>query len=166
MDPSQLKTVAEFLIADFEQEMQATLRVINAVPDSRLDYQPDPKAKTALELIRHIVLEDEWILNSIADGEFQPPPDQSDACGLMKPAEAAAWYRENVPAALNRVRGMSGDQLGAIIDLLGSIQAPAINMLSLAVKHSVHHRGQLSTYLRPMGGAVPGIYGPSADTAN
>jgi uncharacterized damage-inducible protein DinB len=41
---------------------------------------------------------------------------------------------------------------------------PAINFLAMATKHSVHHRAQLSTYLRPMGGKIPGIYGPSADT--
>jgi uncharacterized damage-inducible protein DinB len=44
------------------------------------------------------------------------------------------------------------------------IQAPAVNLLALALKHSVHHRGQLSTYLRAMGGTVPGIYGPTADS--
>jgi len=51
-----------------------------------------------------------------------------------------------------------------VIDLFGLMQMPGINFLSMAAKHSVHHRGQLSTYLRPMGGNVPGIYGPSADT--
>jgi uncharacterized damage-inducible protein DinB len=59
---------------------------------------------------------------------------------------------------------MTGDQLNTIIDLLGMMQAPGINFLAMALKHSVHHRGQLSTYIRPMGGKVPGIYGPSADT--
>ena len=59
---------------------------------------------------------------------------------------------------------MSGEQLVGSIDLLGMIQMPALNFLSMAVKHSVHHRGQLSSYLRAMGGKVPGIYGPSADT--
>jgi uncharacterized damage-inducible protein DinB len=44
------------------------------------------------------------------------------------------------------------------------IKVLGINFLAMAVKHSVHHRGQLSAYLRPMGGKVPGIYGPSADT--
>ena len=48
--------------------------------------------------------------------------------------------------------------------MLGMIKAPGLNFLALALKHSIHHRGQLSTYLRPMGGKVPGIYGPSADT--
>jgi uncharacterized damage-inducible protein DinB len=48
--------------------------------------------------------------------------------------------------------------------MLGMIKMPGVNFLALATKHSVHHRGQLSTYLRPMSGKVPGIYGPSADT--
>lgn len=82
----------------------------------------------------------------------------------MSGADGSARYQETVPAALNRVRAMSGDQLIKVIDLLGMIQMPGLNMLSMAVKHSVHYRGQLSSYLRAMGGSVPGIYGPSADT--
>ena len=164
MDSKEAKTVANFLIADFENEMQTTLRVIQAVPNSHLDYQPDSKSKTGLGLVRHIALEDEWLLNCIADGVFTPPPDDSDACGIMNPSDAAARYKEKVPAALDRVRAMSGEKLVNVIDLFGMIQAPGVNFLAMATKHSVHHRGQLSTYLRPMGGKVPGIYGPSADT--
>jgi len=164
MNSTETKTVADFLIADFENEMQATLRVIEAVPNGHLDFRPDPKSKTALGLVRHIPLEDEWLLNSIANGVFTPPPDDSDACGIMTPADAAARYKEKVPAALNRVRALPGEKLTQVLDVLGMIQAPAISLLAMAAKHSVHHRGQLSTYLRPMGGQVPGIYGPSADT--
>ena len=164
MNSNETKTVADFLIADFENEMQATLRVLEAVPGERLDYRPDSKSKTALGLVRHLALEDEWLLNSIANGEFAPPPDDSDACGIMNPADAVVRYKEKVPAALNRVRALPGEKLANVLDLLGMIQAPAVNLLAMAVKHSVHHRGQLSTYLRAMGGRVPGIYGPSADT--
>jgi uncharacterized damage-inducible protein DinB len=164
MDSNQVKTVADFLIADFENEMQTTARVLQAVPASQLDYRPDSKSKTGLALVRHITLEDEWLLNCIANGAFTPPPDDSDACGIMNPSDAAARYKEKVPAALARVRAMSGENLSKVIDLFGMIQAPGVNFLAMTVKHSVHHRGQLSTYLRPMGGKVPGIYGPSADT--
>ena len=164
MDSKEAKTVADFLIADFEREMQTTLRVIEAVPGNHLDHQPDPKAKTGLGLVRHITLEDEWLLNSIANGKFDPPPDQSDACGIMNPTQAVARYKEKVPAALNRVRALPGEKLTGVLDLLGMIQMPAINFLAMALKHSVHHRGQLSTYLRPMGGKNPSIYGPTADT--
>ena len=164
MNPNETKAIADFLAADFEYEMKTTARVLAAVPGDRLDYQPDSKSKTGLGLVRHIVLEDAWLLNSIADGAFQPPPDDSDACGIMNPADAVARYQEIVPAAMNRVRAMSGEQLAKVIDLFGMIQMPGVNFLSLAMKHSVHHRGQLSAYLRAMGGKVPGIYGPSGDS--
>ena len=164
MDPKEAKTVAEFLVADFTNEMQTTLRVIQAVPNSHLDYRPDSKSKTGLGLVRHITLEDEWLLNCIANGAFTPPPDDSDACGIMNPADAIARSKEKVPAALDRVRAMSGEKLASVIDMFGMIKAPGVNFLAMTTKHSVHHRGQLSTYLRPMGGKVPGIYGPSADT--
>jgi len=164
MSAQDMKTVADFLLADFESEMPTTLAVLAAVPTDQLDYQPDQKSKTGLGLLRHIALEDEWLLNCIADGVFTPPPDDSDACGIMSPADAVARYDTRVPAAVARVRAMSGDQLGTVIDLFGMVQAPGVNFLAMAIKHSVHHRGQLSAYLRAMGGKVPGIYGPSADS--
>lgn len=108
MDPNQTKTVADFLITDLESEMQTTLRVLNAVPNDGLAYQPDAKSKTGLGLVRHLTLEDEWLLNSIADGVFAPPPDDSDACGIMNSADAVARYKTKVPAALDRVRALSG----------------------------------------------------------
>ena len=164
MEPQEAKAIANFLVRDLESEMQTTLRVFEAVPDGRLDYRPDPLSKTALGLLRHITLEDEWLLNCTADGKFVPPPDDSDACGIMTPTDAIACYRKKISAGINRVREMSGEQLCGKIDFLGMWQMPGVVYLSLIIKHSVHHRGQLSTYLRPMGGKVPAIYGPSADT--
>ena len=164
MDSSQAKAVAEFLIADLQNEIQTTERVLAAAPSNHLDYRPDNKSKTGLGLLRHITLEDEWLLTSIADGVFTPAPDDSDACGIMTSADAAARYKQRVPAALDRLRALSGEQLAQVIDFMGLFQAPRVNMLGLALKHSVHHRGQLSTYLRAMGGSVPSIYGPTADT--
>lgn len=164
MGSQETKTIADFLIADFQSEMETTLRVIAAVPSDHLDYRPDGKAKSGLGLVRHITLEDEWLLNCIANGAFTPPPDDSDACGIMSPDDAIVRYKQAVPAALDRVRAMSGEKLMTVLDLFGMVQAPGINFLAMTIKHSVHHRGQLSTYLRAMGGKVPGIYGPSADT--
>jgi hypothetical protein len=103
--------------------MHTTKPVINAVPNENLDYQPDSKSKTGLGLVRHLTLEDEWLLNSIADGAFAPPPDDSDVCGIMNSAEAVARYQVKVPAALDRIRAMSGEQLGNVIDLFGMVQA-------------------------------------------
>ncbi len=164
MGATEAKIVADFLVADFERELPATLRVLEAVPDGRLDYRPDGKAKTGLGLVRHIALEDAWLLNGIANGVFTPPPDASDACGIGSPADAVARYKQDVPPALDRVRAMSGQALAAPLNLLDMLEMPALGFLAMALKHSIHHRGQLSTYLRAMGGRVPGIYGPSADT--
>jgi uncharacterized damage-inducible protein DinB len=164
MDSQQAKIVADFLVADFQDEMRTTQRVIAAVPLDQLHYRPDDKGKTGLGLLRHLALEDEWLLNCIANGAFTPPPDDSDACGIMTPADAVTRYQAQVPAALARVRALSGEELTTVIDLFGMVQAPRVNFVGMAIKHSVHHRGQLSSYLRAMGGTVPEIYGPTADT--
>jgi uncharacterized damage-inducible protein DinB len=163
MLPSEAKAIADFLTSDLESEMKTTLRVIESVPSDHLDYSPDAKSATGLGLVRHLPLFDSWLLNSIADGAFSRPPDQTDACGVMNPADAAACYVEKVTAALERVRALTPDQLAAEINFFGMMQLPAVHFIQLTIKHSVHHRGQLSTYLRSMGGKVPGIYGPSAD---
>jgi uncharacterized damage-inducible protein DinB len=60
--------------------------------------------------------------------------------------------------------GAGDHRLWRGVDLLGMIQAPGINFLAMSIKHSVHRRGQVSTWPRPMGGKIPGIYGPSGDT--
>ena len=165
MNTTEAKIIADYLLGNFEFEMQATVRVLAAVPNQNLGYQPDSLAKSGIGLVRHIVLEDEWLLNSIADGKFDAPPDDSDACGILCPVDGVAQYQAKLPVAVARVRALSGEQLTRVIDLLGMIQLPAVDFIALAVKHSVHHRGQLSTYVRPMGGRVPSIYGPSANTA-
>jgi uncharacterized damage-inducible protein DinB len=164
--PDDAKTIGTFLLDTLEAEIPITVGVFAAVPENRLDYRPDGLSKTALDLVRHITLEDEWFLNAIIEGRFSSRPDQSDACGLMKPADCAAKYPGRMSTAISRVREMSGDELARQLDMFGFIQMPAVGFLSLLIRHSAHHRGQLSAYLRAMGGKVPSIYGPSADTAN
>jgi len=163
MGPQEAKVVADFLLSTLDQELKTTTAVLSAAPVDKLGYQPDTKSKSALGLLRHLTLEDEWILNAVADGKFGPMPDDSDACGIMTTNDAAACYARRIPAAIARVRALSGEALVRPIDFFGNM-VPAIQVLSVMLRHSVHHRGQLSTYLRPMGGKVPSIYGPSADT--
>ena len=161
MTPQEARTIANYLIADLEHEIPLTVRVIEAAPADKLHYQPDPKASTGIKLIQHITQIDEWFLNSIANGAFsQPEP----LAGADVPADAAAVYKQKVPAALARIKAMSDEQLAAEMDFFGMMKLPAAAVLGIMIKHSVHHRGQLSTYLRSMGGKVPGIYGPSADS--
>jgi uncharacterized damage-inducible protein DinB len=67
----------------------------------------------------------------------------------------------NFTRAMSRVR--APEQLTTPVDFLGAFNFPAVLYLSFVNNHSIHHRGQLSVYLRPMGAKVPSIYGGSAD---
>ena len=164
MKPEHGKIVSEFLLRAIENEISKTTSVFAALPVDRLDYKPDELSKTALGLMRHITLEDVYFLEGVASGHFGPLPDDSDACGLMTTQDCIAQYPERMTAAIARVRALSGEDLVKDLDFMGAWQLPAIQFLSMAASHSVHHRGQLSTYIRVMGGKVPSIYGPSADT--
>jgi hypothetical protein len=122
MRPEEAKTVADFLLSTIEGEIAITTSVFGAVPDDKLDYRPDNVSRTALGLLRHLTLEDEWLLNAVADGRFSPLPDDSDACGVMTPKDASARYRERVPAAIARVKALSGEALMREVDLFGMIE--------------------------------------------
>jgi uncharacterized damage-inducible protein DinB len=102
-------------------------------------------------------------LESIANCSFDGPSEKPENCGISTPEQAVACYKARIPAALERIRALTPEQMAGIIDFFGVMQLPAVNLLQLTIKHSVHHRGQLSSYLRAMGGKVPNIYGSSAD---
>jgi hypothetical protein len=120
----QPKLIASHLLAVLESEIPATTAVFSALPPRRLDYRPDQTSKSALALMRHIVLEDEWFLRAIADGKFSPPPDDSDACGLLTPAQAVEYYNATLPAAIARVRQLSDEDLDKTLEPDGRLSAP------------------------------------------
>jgi uncharacterized damage-inducible protein DinB len=164
MSSQQARGLAEFLLADIQQEVPTTVRVVEAASGGKLDYAPDPKSKTALALIRHLVVVDPWFLNSIADGKFAGEENAEANSGIDTPAAGSAKYKEAMSAAIARVRNMPDAKLAEEIDFFGMMKFPAVVLIGIMNKHSIHHRGQLSTYLRAMGCKVPGIYGPSGDT--
>lgn len=163
MSPQDCKVAAGFYVGDLAGEIPTTIRVLEAVPAAGQNYKPDEKSKTGLGLARHITLEDAWLLESAIKGEMQPLPDDSDVCGLMNGADCADHYGKTIPALLQQVKALTPEHLATEIDFFGMMKLPAVSLVGMAIRHSVHHRGQLSSYLRAMGGKVPGIYGPSAD---
>lgn len=165
MTPQEAKVIGTYLAGVLKMEMAATKRVISAIPDDQLDYSPDEKSMKALALAKHIV-EGEVMLMDIAlvGGDAPPPTGASD---LTTPAEVVEWYDKEAAATIAKVEAMSGDDLAKVITVWGgAFTMPAVNFVGLATAHSVHHRGQLSAYLRPMGAKVPSIYGPSGDSAS
>ena len=162
MTSDQATFLREFLLPQVEDEAKTTRRVISAVPADKSSYSPDPVSKNALDLAWHIASADVWFLESVAKGEF-PMEESPMPAELKTPADIAAWYDRALAAGIQKVRALTGDQLAKSINFFGVLDAPNVTFLQFLIKHSVHHRGQLSAYLRAMGGKVPSIYGGSAD---
>jgi uncharacterized damage-inducible protein DinB len=142
------------------REAEITKRVIGAVPDAGSDYRPDPNARSAKELAWHLANTDIQFLEGIADLNFSmATPDNKPQTS----ADVVAWYNENLKRGVARVAAMTPEQLLTPIAFFGVFNLPAVMYLGFLNNHSIHHRGELATYLRPMGSKVPAIYGGSYD---
>jgi uncharacterized damage-inducible protein DinB len=160
---------AIFLLHDIylprlKNEHRVTRSVIEAIPLDKGDYRPDPISKSALDLAWHIAATEMRFLNAVAAGEFDLTPMPRPE-SVKNSAGLSAWYAENFAPRVEKLTTLSNDQLVKIIDFRGMFQQPAVMYLPFMLHHSVHHRGQLSVYLRPMGAKVPSIYGESYDAA-
>ena len=146
----------------WEKEAPATRKVISRIPEGS-DYRPDPKSRTAREIAWLIVREEILLVEGLEKGMLEwkelPAPATAkevldtydrnhDALTKTLKALAPANLERKVPFMFGGQEVMSetgyGNAWGFFFDI-------------------IHHRGQLSTYLRPMGAKVPQIYGPSAD---
>jgi uncharacterized damage-inducible protein DinB len=156
--------VHNVLLGTVKSESRTTQSILAAIPTDHLDYRPDPCAKSANELLRHIASADNFFLRSVADGAFVPGSVKIPE-GVTTPRDVAEWYGKEYAKNFEAVSQLSGEQLIKIVDFRGAFQLPAYAFLQAGLLHTVHHRGQLSTYLRPMGGKVPAIYGESYDSA-
>lgn len=144
------------------RELETTKRVLSAIPDAKAQYRPDPHARTAWELAWHLANSDVQFLNAIADLKFtMETPDEKDKPKTV--AELVDWYDKNFKRAADRVRALTPEQLATPIDFMGVFNFPAVSYLGFLNNHCIHHRGQLATYLRPMGAKCPSIYGGSYD---
>jgi hypothetical protein len=84
---------------------------------------------------------------------------------IRNSADLSAWYVKEFAAHVAEVEKLSPEALLKIVDFRGLFQFPAVIYINFVTNHSIHHRGQLSMYLRPMGAKVPAIYGESYDSA-
>ena len=157
-----MKNLRQFFLECLEAEGPKFVRVLQAVPPDQSDYRPHPRSSCAGDIV--------WLLA----GEL------GDACALvetgsvnftMHPApgvpQAIEVYEKNLADLRTRVAGMDDAAWDRpakfLVDGKAVWQAPLGDMLFGFLFDAIHHRGQLSSYLRPMGAKVPSIYGPSAD---
>ena len=148
------------MLNGFKNEAEITKKVIAAVPDAKSDYRHDPNGRTAKELAWHLANTDVQFLDGIADLKFNM---ESPEHKPQTTAEVVAWYDENVKRGVARVEAMTAEQLLTPVSFFGVFNMPSVYYLGFLNNHSIHHRGELATYLRPMGSKVPSIYGGSYD---
>ncbi len=155
--------VSEFFVKTWEKEAAATRKVFARIPQDRSDYRPDPKARNARELAWMMIREEILLAEGLERGRIDwvelPAPDtvkeildtydrhHPEATRKLKALTTEGWHKP--------VPFMFGDQ-----EVMKEV---AHEMAWGFLLDLIHHRGQLSTYLRPMGSTVPAIYGPSAD---
>jgi uncharacterized damage-inducible protein DinB len=148
------------MLDGINREVQTTRKVIAAIPDGRSDYKPDPHARTAKELAWHIANSDIQFLDGIADLKFNMATPEHKP---QTSAEVVAWYDENMKRGAARVAAMTPEHLLTPVNFYNVFNLPAVLYLGFLNNHTIHHRGELATYLRPMGSKVPSIYGGSFD---
>ena len=149
-------------LPSLKAEHGVTKSVIAAIPPDKADYRPDTIMRSAIDLAWHIAASELRFLEAVASGAF----DFTGAARpetIRTPAEVIDWYSERFAKGIDRLKQTTGDDLVKIIDFRGILHFPAVIYLQIGLSHSIHHRGQLSMYLRPMGAKVPSIYGESFD---
>ncbi len=156
-------TNREFCIARRKAELAAFVRVLKAVPQEGLGHRADPKARSAAELSWLLALEEDALLKLLDTGtvewkELAPP---------ARVADIVAAYERNAAAVDERLAKLdeaAWEKKGRFVMEGAPAWEDTIGQFAWGfLFDAIHHRGQLSTYLRPMGSKVPSIYGPSAD---
>lgn len=163
MKPDQARYLTDLFVPVVENEYRTTVNVIASIPEERKEYRSDPKARTAFELAWHIVASEVWLLDGIISGDFLPgsfavPPEE-----VRTIADVLEWYEKSFLSRWEQLKDLSPARLSKIVAFYDVNDYPAVAYLSFLTRHTAHHRGQLSTYLRPMGSKVPSIYGGTAD---
>jgi uncharacterized damage-inducible protein DinB len=164
-------TISEGLLPEFDQEMANTRKALERVPDDRLGWKPHEKSGTMGWLATHIAFIPHWTEVIVRQTEFDmappgSPPYVPPSAGSVE--EILELFDKHVPAARAAIAGASDEELLKPWSLLSGgkpiLTLPRIAALrGVIMNHLIHHRGQLTVYLRLNNVPVPALYGPSAD---
>jgi hypothetical protein len=157
-----MKNLREYYLECLKAETPKFVRVLKAVPADRAAYKPHPRCTCAGDLVWLLASELQDACDLIDHGKLnyvvRPAPDV---------AESISAYETNAAALQKRIATLDAQKWDANAQLLvdGNLawETSLGDMLFGFLFDAIHHRGQLSSYLRPMGAKVPSIYGPSAD---
>ena len=164
-------SIAKSLLPEFEQEMANTRKVLERVPDDKWNWKPHEKSGTTGWLAAHVGTVPEWLTMTLntesldyapVDGPSYTPPKIENGKQLLAAfdkgageARAALEKATDADFAVNWTL-LAGGQTIFTMPRIACIRGMVLN-------HLIHHRGQLTVYLRLLNVPVPGLYGPSAD---
>jgi uncharacterized damage-inducible protein DinB len=158
------------VLPDFEQEMQNTRKVLERVQTEKFGFSPHPKSKPMIWLAGHVAMLPGWATTTLTTDnlkldDFTPPPPPENTEQLL------AVFDKNVAEARAQLEKATDDQLAGewSCSYQGQefMRLPRAAVLrTVVLNHLIHHRAQLTMYLRMADIAVPGLYGPSADESS
>jgi uncharacterized damage-inducible protein DinB len=153
----------EQFVKCLKNEIPIFVRVFKALPAERLDYRPHPRSTSAGDLVWLLAgeLKDAAVAAEKHEVGFSLPPAPASLAGMIEAYEKNALAFEKALAKVDDAAW--GKTARFLVEGNVAWEAPLGDMLWGFLFDAIHHRGQLSTYIRPMGGKVPSIYGPSAD---
>ena len=162
---------AETLLPEFDQEMASTRKVLERIPDDKLDWQPHPKSRTIGWNANHLMDIPSWVTMVLTRPSFDIAPVGGEAHStpqLASSREVVATFDRNVAAAREAIGAVKDDDMAETWTLLQGGEPVfglprAAMMRSFVLSHMIHHRAILCVYLRLNDIPVPGMYGPSGD---
>ena len=153
-----------FFLHTLNSEFDRFHNVVAALPADRLDYRHDPRSRSATELVEHLIGHFEDLVELMDAGVIHHRM-QVPFTDLNKAVDLLDRGARETAARLTNVSDEAWAQPGEFfVGDRSIVKAPRHALAWMLLLDAIHHRGQLSTLIRPMGGKVPSIYGPSADT--
>jgi uncharacterized damage-inducible protein DinB len=162
-------SIAESLLPEFDREMGLTRRVLERVPDGQFAWKPHDRSMTLGRLAEHLAELPLWCRITIAErGTEMATGRLPDHVPPATCAAVLALFDQHVADARAALTGRTDAELLAPWTLKSQgkevFTMPKANVLrSFVMNHMIHHRGQMSVYLRLQNIAVPSLYGPSGD---
>jgi|HubBroStandDraft_5_1064220.scaffolds.fasta_scaffold31513_2 uncharacterized damage-inducible protein DinB len=148
----------ETLVAEFDEEMANTRRMLERVPDEKLGWRPHDRASTLAKLTSHIAFIPS-LPQILLDMRIVDRPSD-----ITSKAELLERFDRSAATGRTALERIGDERLAKPIPVTPGVSKPLAFVLRRRVmNHLIHHRGQLSSYLRALGESVPGMYGPSSD---
>jgi uncharacterized damage-inducible protein DinB len=161
--------IIDGMIEELKHEVSVTRRVLERIPEDKFNYTPHEKSFTMGALGSHVADSLGWATPTCTMDRMEFDAENWEFWQGSTAAELTAKLDENLASAVDVMKPVTNEDLfknWAMVDMQGNVmlEMPRIQVLrSMLINHMIHHRGQLSVYLRINDIPVPAIYGPSAD---